>query len=175
MTASTAVAAVLLQQVVVTGVVRDSVALTPLEYAHVTVASADGGRIATGVTDRYGAFVIPEVAASREGVRVAIALAGYAPWERAFAAPPEDPLVVLLAAVPVELEGLEVAGGGARPGDPLSGKRDGYVVDGKMVHAVPAVVEADMLRAAELSPAASSPSDFTSVPYLRGVPATERR
>ena len=170
MTASTAVAAVLLQQVVVTGVVRDSVALTPLEYAHVTVASADGGRTATRVTDRYGAFVIPEVAASREGVRVAIALAGYAPWERAFAAPPEDPLVVLLAAVPVELEGLEVAGGGARPGDPLSGKRDGYVVDGKMVHAVPAVVEADVLRAAELSPAASSPSDFTSVPYLRGVP-----
>lgn len=171
MTASTAVAAVLLQQVVVTGVVRDSVALTPLEYARVTVASADGGRIATGVTDRYGTFVVPGVAASGEGVRVTITLAGYALWERAFDALSEDPVVVLLAAVPVELGGLKVAGGGTRPGDPLSGIPDGYVVDRKMVHTVPAVFEADVLRAAELSPAASSPSDFTSVPYMRGVPA----
>ena len=64
---ATAPAALLLQQTVVTGVVRDSVGLAPLEGAQVTIEWADDARTATGVTDGYGAFMIPGV----EGVPVA--------------------------------------------------------------------------------------------------------
>ena len=167
----TTAAALLLQQTVVAGVVRDSVGLTPLEGARVTVEWADDARSATGVTDSYGAFVIPGVDEGPGGVHLRVELPGYAPWERALDPLPEGSILVLLAALPVELQGLDVLGGGVRPRNPLSAMREGYVVDRRLAEAVPALLEADVMRVAELSPAASSPSDFAPVPYIRGVPS----
>ena len=171
MLATTTAAALLLQQTVVAGVVRDSVSLTPLEGARVTVERADDARSATRVTDSYGAFVIAGVDEGPGGIHLSVELPGYAPWERALDPLPEGSIPVLLAALPVELQGLDVSGGGVRPRNPLSAMREGYVVDRKLAEAVPALLEADVMRVAELSPAASSPSDFAPVPYIRGVPS----
>ena len=164
-------AALLLQQTVVAGVVRDSVGLDPLEGARVTVERTDDARSATGVTDSYGAFVIPGVDEGPGGVHLRVELPGYQPWERALDPLPEGSVLVLLAALPVELQGLDVLGGRVRPRNPLSAMREGYVVDRRLAEAVPALLEADVMRVAELSPAASSPSDFAPVPYIRGVPS----
>ena len=98
-------------------------------------------------------------------------LPGYAPWERTFDILPEDAVNVVLAALPAELEGLEVTGAATRSGGPLSSLPDRYVVDAEMVRTVPTVVVADVVRVTELSPAASSTSDMASVPYIRGVAA----
>ena len=171
MLSTTAAAALLLQQTVVAGVVRDSVGIAPLEGAQVTIEWADDARSATGVTDSYGAFVISVPNGGDGGMHLRVELPGYAPWERAFDPLPEGSIPVLLSALPVELQGLDVLGGGVRPRTPLSAMREGYVVDRKLAEAVPALVEADVMRVAELSPAASSPSDYAPVPYIRGVPS----
>ncbi len=170
MTATTA-AALLLQQTVVAGVVRDSVGLTPLEGARVTVEWADDTRMATGVTDSYGAFMIPGVEGGPGGVHLRVELPEYALWERAFHILPEDAVNVVLTALPAELEGLEVTGVATWSGGPLSGLPDRYLVDTEMVRTVPTVVVADVMRVTELSPAASSTTDMASVPYIRGVAA----
>ena len=171
MTATTA-AALLLQQTVVAGVVRNSVGLAPLEGARVTVEWADDARSATGFTDSYGAFMIPVANWEGGGIHLMrVELPGYAPWERAFDPLPEDAINVVLAALPAELEGLEVVGAATLSGGPLSSLPDRYVVDAEMVRTVPTVVVADVMRVTELSPAASSTSDMASVPYIRGVAA----
>lgn len=171
MLATTTATALLLQQTVAAGVVRDSVGLIPLEGARVTIEWADDARTATGVTDSYGAFVIPVPNGRGGGMHLRVELPGYAPWEHAFDMLPEGSILVLLAALPVELHGLDVLGGGVRPRTPLSAMREGYVVDRRLAETVPALVEADVMRVAELSPAASSPSDYAPVPYIRGVPS----
>jgi len=168
---ATAAAALLLQQTVVAGVVRDSVGIAPLEGAQVTIEWADDARSATGVTDSYGAFVISVPNGGDGGMHLRVELPGYAPWERAFDPLPEDAVNVVLAALPAVLEGLEVAGAGIRFRGPLSSLPDRYVVDAEMVRTVPTVVVADVMRVTELSPAASSTSDMASVPYIRGVAA----
>ena len=166
-----AVTALLLQQAVVTGVVRDSTSLEPLAGARVTVASLPvGGEELESTSDRHGAFVVPVVRADPGGVRVRVEMAGYAHWERAFDTVPTDPILVLLSALRPELEGIVVRSYGARPGDPLSGSRDSYTVDPVLAASVPAVGEVDLLRTAELAPLASSPSDFSAMPYIRGAP-----
>ena len=170
MTATTA-AALLLQQTVVAGVVRDSVGIAPLEGAQVTIEWADDARSATGVTDSYGAFVMSLPNGGNGGMHLRVELPGYAPWERAFDILPEDAINVVLAALPAELEGLDVVGAGTRSRGPLSSLPDRYVVDAEMVRTVPTVVVADVMRVTELSPAASSMSDMASVPYIRGVAA----
>ncbi len=166
-----AVAALLLQQVVVTGVVRDSTSLEPLAGARVTVASLAVGEELESTSDRHGAFVVPVVRAGPPGVRVEVELPGYAPWQRTFDTASEAPILVLLSALPPELEGIVVRSDGARPGDPLSGSRDSYTVDPVLAASVPAVGEVDLLRTAELAPLASSPSDFSAMPYIRGAPS----
>lgn len=167
-----AVTTLLLQQAVVTGVVRDSTRLEPLAGARVTVASLAGGgeELVESTSDRHGAFVVPVVQADPGGVRVEVELPGYSPWERTFDTASEAPILVLLSALPSVLEGLVVRSDGARPGDPLSGSRDSYTVDPVLAASVPAVGEVDLLRTAELAPLASSPSDFSAMPYIRGAP-----
>lgn len=168
MTAATlcfAVAA--LQSATLTGVVRDSVALHPVASARITVTAAGGGAAAaTGSSDRYGAFVVPGVPAGT-GVRVQVAAYGYEEWTRSYAAPPRDPLRVLLAPAPAGLEGLEVVADGAGAG-PIAISRDAYVVDSLVMRSVPVVGEPDVLRATAVSPSASAASDFASVPLVRG-------
>ena len=166
-----AVTALLFQQAVVTGVVRDSTSLEPLAHARVTVASlTSGGEELESTSDRHGAFVVPVVQSDAGGVRVRVEMAGYSPWERAFDTVSKNSVLVLLSALPPELEGIVVRGDGARPGDPLAGSRDSYTVDPVLAASVPAVGEVDILRTAELAPLASSPSDFSAMPYIRGAP-----
>ena len=67
-----------MQQATLSGVVRDSVDLEPIAYAQVTVTAIAGeAAAAAGVSDRYGAFVVPGAPGDRP-VRVEVAAFGYA-------------------------------------------------------------------------------------------------
>ena len=157
----------LLQQTVLTGVVRDSIDLEPVAFARVTVAATDGeAPPTTGISDRFGAFVVSNVPAGRP-VRVDVEVLGYAPWTRAYEVLPAGPVRVLLRPAPVGLDALEVRAGG-RAGDPISLSRDAFVVDSALMRALPTILETDVLRATAVSPSASAPSDYTSVPFIRG-------
>ncbi len=149
-----------------TGVVRDSVHLEPVAFARVTVTPAGGDTVlASAVSDRYGAFVVPAVPAS-EPVRVEVRTLGYA-WTRTYNALPAEPVRALLSPSPIGLEALDVLGSG-RPGDPLPSFRDGFVIDTALLRGFPAMLDTDVGRATASSPSMSAPSDFTSLPYLRG-------
>ncbi|MDE2874753.1 MAG: TonB-dependent receptor [Gemmatimonadota bacterium] len=164
---STALLIAAMQQATLTGVVRDSVDLEPVAYAQVTVSVVAGqATAAAGVSDRYGAFVVPGVAGG-EAVRVEVAAFGYAPWTRTYESLPTDPIRVLLAPAPIGIEGIEVNVAG-RAGDPISLSRDAFVIDSVLLRTLPAILETDVLRATAVSPSASAPSDYTSVPFIRG-------
>ena len=155
-----------LQQATLSGVVRDSVDLEPVADAQVTVTATAGEEAAAGVSDRYGAFVVP--GAPGEGaVRVEVAAFGYALWTRTYEALPTQPVRVLLSPAPIALEGLEVSVAG-RAGDPISRSRDAFVIDSVLLRTLPTILETDVLRATAVSPSASAPSDYTSVPFIRG-------
>ena len=55
-----------------------------------------------------------------------------------------------------------------RAGDPLALSRDAFVVDSALMRTLPTILETDVLRATAISPAASAPSDYASIPYVRG-------
>ena len=162
-----ALAIAALQQATLSGVVRDSVDLEPVAYARVTVAATGAeAAAAVGVSDRYGAFVVP--GAPGEGaVRVEVAAFGYALWTRTYEALPTEPVRVLLGPAPIALERLEVSVAG-RAGDPISRSRDAFVIDSVLLRTLPTILETDVLRATAVSPSASAPSDYTSVPFIRG-------
>ncbi len=156
-----------LQQVTLTGVTRDSIDLEPVAFALVTVAPVGGEAVAgSGVSDRFGAFVIPAVPGTGR-VRVEVSAAGYAVWARTYAAAPSDPVRVLLSPAPIALEGLDVIASGSA-GDPLSLSRDAFVIDSALLRSLPTIVETDVLRAVAVSPSASASSDYMSVPFVRG-------
>ena len=149
-----------------TGVARDSVDLEPVASAHVTVTPVGGETEAVaGVSDRFGAFVVPGVPASGP-VSVDVAVFGRG-WTRSYDAPPSAPIRALLTPVPIGLEGVQVTGQG-RVRDPLSFSRDGFVVDSALVRGLPPTIETDVLRATAAAPSASAPSDYSSVPLVRG-------
>ena len=154
------------QQTSLTGVVRDTATLEPVAFAEVRVSSSGADpRVAAGFTDRFGAFAIP--GAPGGPARIETNAFGYAPWVREYDELPADPIRILLTPAPVVLDslGVEVV---SRTGDPIAISRDAYVVDPTMIRAVPAVLETDVLRAIAISPSASAPSDFVSVPFVRG-------
>ncbi len=154
------------QQTTVTGVVRDSIGLEPVAFAEVRVSSAGTATLAeTGFSDRFGAFAVPN--APTGPVRVEASALGYAPWSRDYDEPPGEPLRILLQPSAIELDSLRVEPGGRR-GDPISVSRDAFVVDPVQIRSLPAVLETDVLRAIAMSPSASAPSDFVSVPFVRG-------
>lgn len=156
-----------LQQVTLTGVVRDSVDLEPVAFARVSVApSGDESVAASGVSDRFGAFVVPVVRGNWR-VRVEVSAFGYAAWTHTYEVAPSDPVRVLLSPAPIALEGLDVTASG-RAGDPLSLSRDAFVVDSALLRSLPTIVETDVLRAIAVSPSASASSDYMSVPFVRG-------
>ena len=149
-----------------TGVVRDSVHLEPVAFARVTVTPAGGDTVlASAISDRYGAFVVPALPASKP-VRVEVRTLGHA-WTRTYSALPAEPVRALLRPSPIGLEALDVLGSG-RPGDPLSSFRDGFIIDTALLRNLPAMLDTDVGRATASSPSMSAPSDFTSLPYLRG-------
>lgn len=148
------------------GVVRDSVNLEPVAFAPVTVTPVGGDPGAvSGVSDRYGAFVLPAVPASVP-VRIDVGTVGYA-WTRTYDVLPAEPIRALLSPIPISLEGLDVFGSG-RAGDPMSLSRDAFVIDTVLLRSLPTIPETDMLRATEVAPSASAASDYTSVPFIRG-------
>ena len=148
------------------GVVRDSVHLEPVAFARVAVTQAGGDTVlASAVSDRYGAFVVPALPAS-EPVRVEVRTLGYA-WTRTYDILPAQPVRALLSPSPIGLAGLDVVGSG-QPGDPFSSFRDGFIVDTALLQSLPAMLDTDVGRATALAPSTSAPSDFTSFPYLRG-------
>ena len=154
------------QQATVTGVVRDSASLEPIAFAEVAVSPAGvAGRTAVGLSDRFGAFVIPNAPAGP--VRIEAKAFGYLEWARHSEELPAGPLEILLAPAPIALDPLGVEAAG-RKGDPISVSRDAFVVDPAMIRAMPTVLETDVLRVMALSPSASAPSDFVAVPYVRG-------
>ena len=156
-----------MQQATLTGVVRDSVDLEPIGFAQVTVVAGEGGTVtATEVSDQFGAFVVtgvPDVGP----VRVSVDAFGYVVWTRAYEALPSEPIRVLLRPAPIGLKELEVAVSG-RAGDPMSLSRDAFVIDSLLIWSLPTILEADVLRATAVSPSASAPSDYSSVPFIRG-------
>ena len=155
------------QQATLAGIVRDSVDLEPISFARVTVATVEDGAVrASGISDRFGAFVLPGVTSSGP-VRVEVGAYGYSVWNRTYEAVPSDAIRVLLSPRPFGLEGLDVTVS-ARTGDPMSLSRDAFVIDSVLLRALPTVLETDVLRAIEFSPSASAPSDYISVPLIRG-------
>ena len=149
-----------------TGIVRDGTSLEPIAFATVAVSQAGSAARSTAeFTDRFGAFAIPNAPAG--SVRVKASAFGYAEWAREYDEFPADPVEILLAPAPIALDPLGVEAAG-RAGDPISLSRDAFVVDPVMIRAIPPVVETDVLRAVAMSPSASAPSDFVSVPYVRG-------
>ena len=148
-----------------TGVVRDSVDLEPVAFARVTVTPVGGEAAAAGVSDRFGAFVVPGVPATGP-VRVEVGTFGYA-WTRTYDAPPTAPIRALLSPAPIGLDSIDVVGSD-RPGDPMSFSRDAFIIDTVLLRSLPAMLETDVGRATAVSPAASAPSDYTSLPYIRG-------
>ncbi len=156
-----------LQQTTLTGVVRDSVDLEPIAFAQVSVASAGGEAVSgSAVSDRFGAFVVPGIPGGGP-VRIEVSAFGYAVWAHTYEAMPSDPVRVLMTPAPFGLEGLEVIASG-RAGDPLSLSRDAFVIDTVLIRSLPTILETDVLRATAVSPSASAPSDYASVPFIRG-------
>ena len=154
------------QQATLTGIVRDSTGLEPVAFAEVRVSSIEqAARTATGVSDRFGAFVVAD--APTGPVRVEASAFGYAQWSRDYDELPGAPVTILLRPAPIELDSLRVEAGGRR-GDPISVSRDAFVVDAAQIRALPVVMETDVLRTIAMSPSASAPSDFVSVPFVRG-------
>ena len=154
------------QQATLSGVVRDGTSLEPVAFAEVSVSAAGAAaRSAAGLTDRFGAFVIPN--APSGPVRIEANALGYASWGHDYDEVPADLIEIFLALAPIMLDslGVEVAG---RAGDPMSVSRDAFVVDPAMIRAMPTVLETDVLRVLAIAPSASAPSDFVSVPYIRG-------
>ncbi|MCE2398515.1 MAG: TonB-dependent receptor [Gemmatimonadetes bacterium] len=167
MTGSTLLATVALPQAALVGEVRDSITLEPVAFAEVTVAHAEAADpgIPSVRADRHGAFVLR--AGPLEGpYRVVARALGYAVWEQVLESMPNGALTVLLSPIPSDLEALVVGGG--RAGDPLSLSRDAFVIDSHVMETMPPVLESDVLRVALISPSASPPSDYLSVPFIRG-------
>lgn len=153
-----------LQQTALSGVVRDSIDLEPVAFAQVSVVMGDAA--ATGSSDRFGAFVIPDVQSSQR-IRVEVTAFGYEPWLRSYDRIPVEPVRVLLQPAPIGLEGIEIHAQG-RAGDPISLSRDAFVVDSALMRTLPTILETDVLRATAVSPSASAPSDYAAIPYVRG-------
>lgn len=149
-----------LQQVTVTGVVRDSVRSEPVAFAQVTAADSTGlSRSVT--TDRFGAFVV--TAPGSGPIRLTVAAVGYAEWTSVFAERPSGALEILLGPAPLHLDPI-----GARTGARIAHRRQGFVIDSALIANLPKVLETDVFRATTLSPAASANSDFAALPTLRG-------
>ena len=156
--------AVAAQQASLAGAVRDSVALEPVAFAHVTV-SVDGF-VRDAVSDRFGVFVVTGVPGGGTA-RVVVNALGYEPWHAEYAELPKEVLRVLMRPSPLALDSLSVEGG-RRAGDPLSVSPSTFVVDSLLIRSQPVVLETDILRSVTISPSASASSDWASVPRIRG-------
>ena len=158
------VLALALQQSSFIGVVRDSTNSEPVVFARVTVAVEDA-RVRETVTDRFGAFVVTGIGPG-EGV-VEVRALGYELWKSEYRELPTAAVRVLMRRSPVQLDSI-VVGAEARVGNPLSVSPGAFLIDSALVRVQPVILETDVLRSTLISPSASAPSDWVSVPYVRG-------
>lgn len=97
---------------------------------------------------------------------------GCTPWVRLYAEFPRAELLVLLRPDPVPIDSIVVNVRG-QVGNRISRSRDAFVVDTAFMRMMPAILDTDALRAVAMSPSASAPSDWISIPYIRGGTSTE--
>ncbi len=152
-------AALALQQVPLQGIVRDSVSAEPVAFAEVTVADTAEHRV-EGSTDAHGAFVIRGVHAAST---LTVTAPGYHEWGRRYERLPPTILVLLQ---PNPIPTAPISATARRPHlAPVDG---GAVIDSAVFRALPKVLKTDVLRAATMSPMATSTSDFAAMPAVRG-------
>lgn len=143
---------------------RDSANSEPVAFARVTVTVEDA-RVRQTEADRFGVFVVTGIAPGTARVEV-IAL-GYESWQSEYDALPTSEVRVLMQRSPVRLDSI-VVGADARAGNPLSAPPGAFLIDSALVRVQPVILETDILRSTLISPAASAPSDWVSVPSVRG-------
>ena len=153
-----------LQQSSLVGVVRDSANSEPVAFARVTV-TVESTQPRQAVADRFGAFVVTGIAPGTAIVEVSAL--GYEPWRGQYGELPPNEVRVLMRRMPVRLDSI-VVGAEARAGNPLSAPPGAFLIDSALVRVQPVILETDVLRSTLISPSASSPSDWVSVPYVRG-------
>ena len=159
-----AVLSLVLQQSSFIGVVRDSTNSEPVAFARVTVTDEETG-VRETVADRFGAFVLAGLEPGEAAVEVRAL--GYKLWRGEYRELPTAAVRVLLQRSPVPLDSI-VVGAEIRAGNPLSASRGAFLIDSALVRVQPVILETDVLRSTLISPSASAPSDWVSVPYVRG-------
>lgn len=158
----TAVLLLLLSQTAaIHGTIRADSSLEPIPHA--TVRLPQLGR--TAVADEHGYYVLSNVRSGTWTVR-ADAL-GYRSKETVVEVPSDGQVTfnLTLTRRPVRLSPLEVEGERGTPGE--------VRIDPRTIAVVPALVEADVLRTAQLLPAIQQTSDFSSALYVRGGAADQ--
>ena len=159
-----AVLSLAMQQSSFVGVVRDSTNSEPVAFARVTVADEEA-RVRETVADRFGAFVLAGLGPGETVVEVRAL--GYELWRGEYPELPTVAVRVLMQRAPVPLDSI-VVGAETRAGNPLSASRGAFLIDSALVRVQPVILETDILRSTLISPSASAPSDWVSVPYVRG-------
>ncbi|MBX6364339.1 MAG: TonB-dependent receptor [Gemmatimonadetes bacterium] len=151
------------QQVAVSGVVRDSLRSEPVSFAQVTIRDAAGHVVRT-VSDELGVFIGSGL---RSGpLELSVHAVGYSPWSDTIAPERLRGIEVRLQPLPLNLQAIDVVG--ARAAGPLSLAAPGFRVDSALIAALPKVLETDVFRAATIAPSVSANSDFNAMPFVRG-------
>lgn len=151
------------QQLAVSGVIRDSLRSEPVSFAQVTLRDAAGHIVRTS-SDELGVFIGSGLRSAP--VEVSVRAVGYFPWVDTIAPQRLSGIAVLLKPLPVRIRAIDVVVPPS-PG-PLSLASKGFSVDSALIAALPKVLETDVFRAITLSPSLSANSDFNVMPFVRG-------
>ena len=145
----------------VAGIVMDSATHAPLDKARVRI---EGG--ATGVTDRFGRFVLT----TRFPARLIVARIGSRPDTLLLTEAPSDLVRITLLAAPIQIADLVVEG--ERDLDPALGSFGRWTVP-KDGGGAPAIVARDVLRDLAATPAVTQSTLLSVRPLIRGYDAGE--
>jgi len=164
--------AVRAQTAAVDGRVTDATG-RPVPESVVHLTSADSVTLRTTVTDRLGRFHIAAVPAGRYTLRVE--RIGHTTAERIIdvSAVTAAPLDITLANAPVQLPGVGAETRRERTTFETSAGATTRVLTREDMKRLPAVAEADVLRAVEILPGVVSTSDYTSAFNVRGGSADQ--
>jgi hypothetical protein len=172
---STVLIAVAVAGATIQGTVRSAGTLEPI--AHATIRAVELRRFATA--DAKGYFVLADVPDGT--IRLEVSAPGYA-TNTVELASSGDGVIRLdfeLEIRPLELDGVEID---AREGDAVTGAPTrappsagppAARIEGSTIKRMPALFEADVLRALQVLPAVSAISDFSSALYVRGGSADQ--
>lgn len=146
------------------GTVRAEGTQEPIAYATLELPGL-GRRVEA---DARGYYVVPDLPIGRWQVRVSAF--GYRPSERMVDVGRGESLRVdfVLARRPIELEGVAVETESAAPAVAEHAGPGPVRISAPMIRVVPALAEADVLRAVQALPSVAAASDFSSALYVRG-------